>query len=140
MERDDTQRRPDGGTPLPVAAGERTRLLLPWRRITGRLAGLIGESGVCALFGRAVRMLAPRHGWLSVGGERGSIARLLGALEHDLAGVDAKRAESANAELLETFTRLLSALIGDALTARLLAEAEQDSDGREGPPEAQEHT
>lgn len=129
MERDDNQRQP----------GEGARLLPPWRRITGQLAGLIGESGVCALFGRAVRMLAPRYGWLSVGGERTSIAALLARLERDLAGVDAAQAAAANAELLATFMRLLAALIGEGLTARLLADVGTVSDGQDGPPEAQEH-
>ena len=43
----------------------------------------------------------------------------------------------ANAELLNTFTRQLSSLIGEALTARLLEQAraaEQD-----GPEDVQEH-
>lgn len=138
MERDDTQRRAEVGASLPVSAGERARLLLPWRRIAGQLAGLIGESGVCALFGRAVRVLAPRHCWLSVGKERTSIDALLEAYGRDLEGVDAARAMAADGELLDTFTRQLSALIGTALTARLLADARKDQGGREGPPEAQE--
>lgn len=138
MERDDNQRRPDGIAPVPAVPGAGTRLLQPWRRITGQLAGLIGESGVCALFGRTVRMLAPRHGWLSVGGERSSIEALLATLERDLAGVNAEQAAAANAELLATFTRLLAALIGEGLTARLLADAGKEPDGRDGPQEAQE--
>lgn len=139
MDRDHTPRQPGSGAPLLAAADGRADLLQPWRRIIGQLAGLIGDSGVCALFGRAVRMLAPRHGWLSVGGERASIDALLAAYERDLASVDVQQAMGANAELLQTFTRQLSALIGEKLTARLLADAGTDPNGRDGPQEAQEH-
>jgi hypothetical protein len=140
MERDDTQRRVDGGARSSTAAGDVAHLLLPWRRISGQLSGLIGESGVCALFGRAVRMVAPHHAWLGTSGGRTSIAALLEAFARDLAGVDARQAEAANAELLDTFTKQLSALIGAALTTRLLADARRDQEGREGPPEGQEHS
>ncbi|MGJ7917878.1 hypothetical protein ACI48D_20655 [Massilia sp. LXY-6] len=111
--------------------------LRPWRRISGQLTTLIGESGFCALLGRALRTLAVRYEWLSVDSTRKSIDGLLGALERDLAGTDNAVADIANAELLNTFTRQLSTLIGEALTARLLAHAtalEQD-----GPEDVQEH-
>lgn len=141
MDRDDNQRPPvGGGESLPAAAGEHARLLQPWRRIGGLLADLIGESGFCALFGRALRMVAVRHDWLRLPVERKSIDGLLRAYEGDLARVDPARAEEANAALLETFTGQLSALIGAALTTRLLADAKQDTDGRGGPPDVQEHT
>jgi hypothetical protein len=108
-----------------------------WRLISEQLTALIGESGFCALFGRALRTMAVRYEWLSVEVTRKSIDGLLGALEGDLATIDSGVATIANAELLNTFTRQLSTLIGEALTARLLAQAtalEQD-----GPEDVQEH-
>jgi len=111
--------------------------LRPWRRISGQLVTLIGESGFCALFGRAIRTMAVRYDWLSVDTSRKAIDGLLVALERDLAGVERAVADIANAELLNTFTRQLSSLIGEALTARLLEQAraaEQD-----GPEDVQEH-
>jgi hypothetical protein len=141
MDRDDNQRPPSGGSgPVRAAAGEPAGLLQPWRRIGGLLAALIGESGFCVLFGRALRTVAARHAWLGPHGERNSIAALLRAYETDLAGADPAQAAAANAALLDTFTRQLSALIGDTLTARLLADAKQETDGREGPQDGQEHS
>jgi hypothetical protein len=110
--------------------------LRPWRRISRQLVPLIGESGLCALFGRAQRTLAVRYEWLSVKAARKTIDELLSALERDLAGVDPAVADIANVELLNIFTRQLSALIGEALTARLLAQATTSEDG---PEDVQEH-
>jgi hypothetical protein len=143
MERDDKERqltsddgmaRPGGVPPQAGAAVDRLR---PWRRISVHLVTLIGESGFCALFGRALRTLAVRYDWLSVDPARKSIDGLLSALERDLAAADPAAASIANGELLNTFTRQLSSLIGEALTTRLLAQvtaSEQD-----GPEDVQEH-
>jgi hypothetical protein len=131
---DDGKARPGSVAPQAGASVDRLR---PWRRISGQLTALIGESGFCALFGRAMRTLAVRYEWLSVDPARKSIAGLLGALERDMAGVEPAVADIANAELLDTFTRQLSSLIGEALTARLIeqvAASEQD-----GPEDVQEH-
>jgi hypothetical protein len=122
MERDDNQRRQssdDGTLPRTNSSVDRLR---PWRRISGQLVTLIGESGFCALFGRALRTMAVRYEWLSVDITRKSIDGLLGALERDLTGRERAVADIANAELLNTLTRQLSSLIGPALTERLLAD------------------
>jgi hypothetical protein len=111
--------------------------LRPWRRISGQLVILIGESGFCALFGRALRTLAVRYEWLSVDPTRKSIAGLLSALERDMVVVEPTVADIAGAELLNTFTRQLSSLIGEALTARLLEQATASE--QDGPEDVQEH-
>jgi hypothetical protein len=138
MERDDNKRQQssDNGKALPQAGGSVDRLR-PWRRISGQLVTLIGESGFCALFGRALRTMAVRYEWLSVDPTRKSIDGLLGALERDLAGIDPAVAAIANTELLTTFTKQLSSLIGEALTARLLAHATASE--QDGPEDVQEH-
>jgi hypothetical protein len=142
MERDDKERQPTsddgkarpGGVPPQAAAVDRLR---PWRRISVHLVTLIGESGFCALFGRALRTLAVRYDWLSVDPARKSIDGLLSALERDMKAADPAAAGIANAELLNTFTRQLSSLIGEALTTRLLAQATaSEQDGLE---DVQEH-
>ncbi|MGB9107588.1 MAG: hypothetical protein WCC39_02765 [Telluria sp.] len=143
MERDDKERQltSDDGKTRPGGLPPHTRVavdrLRPWRRIGVQLEALIGESGFSALFGRALRTLAVRYDWLSVDPTRKSIDGLLSALERDMAAADPAVAGIANAELLNTFTRQLSSLIGEALTARLLVQAvasEQD-----GPEDVQEH-
>jgi len=127
MERDDNKRQlsSDDGQAQPQTGS--VDRLLPWRRIGGQLVPLIGESGLSALFARAVRMLAVRYEWLSMNAARKSVDELLAALERDLAGAEPAVADIANMELLNTFTRQLSALIGEALTSRLLAQATASS-------------
>jgi hypothetical protein len=138
MERDENKRRQysNDGKAQPQA-GAAADPLRPWRRIGGQLVPLIGENGLCALLGRAVRTMAVRYEWLSVHAARKSIDELLDALERDLAAADPAVAGIANVELLNTFTRQLSALIGEALTSRLLAEATASEP--EGPEDVQEH-
>jgi hypothetical protein len=143
MERDDKERQQSsddgkaqpGG--VPHQAGAPVDRLRPWRRISGQLVILIGESGFCASFGRALRTLAVRYEWLSVDPARKSIDGLLSALERDLAGAEPAVAAIAEAELLNTFTRQLSSLIGEALTARLLEQAKASA--QDGPEDVQEH-
>lgn len=98
-------------------------LLQPWRRIAQQLCPLIGESGFCALFGRAIHMVGPDHAWLSPQQACRSPDQLFGLLEERMALVDIARATAANEILLRTFTQLLETLIGKALTERLLASA-----------------
>jgi hypothetical protein len=138
MERDDNKRQlsSDDGQ-APPQTGAAVDRLRPWRRIGGQLVPLIGESGLCALFGRAVRTLAVRYEWMSVYATRSSIDELLAALERDMDGAEPVVADIANRELLNTFTRQLSTLIGEALTSRLLAKA--TAPDPEGPEDVQEH-
>jgi hypothetical protein len=137
MERDDKQRRQTSDdVTLPRTSSSVDRLR-PWRLISRQLVTLIGESGFCALFGRALRTMAVRYEWLGVDITRKSIDGLLGALERDLAGKERAVADIANAELLNTFTRQLSSLIGEALTARLLEQATASQ--QDGPEDVQEH-
>lgn len=137
MERDDNKRQPSSDDDSAARSGASHGRLRPWRRISAQLATLIGESGFCALFGRAVRTMAVRYEWLSVDPARKSIDELLSALERDLAGADRGVADIANVELLNTFTRQLSSLIGEALTARLLERARASEP--DGPEDVQEH-
>ena len=119
---------------LPVSVG--MDAMQVWLRVGQRLAALIGESGFCALFVRAMRLMNARYEWLSVDPSRRSMADLLAALERDLAHTDSAAAAIAQTELLHTFTRQLSTLIGEALTARLLKEVMAPEPN--GPEDAQE--
>ncbi|MCD2519463.1 hypothetical protein LQ564_24470 [Massilia sp. G4R7] len=110
-------------TGAPTSAAGSGALLQPWRRIAQQLCPLIGESGFCALFGRAVHMIGPEHAWLAQQQPCRSPDQLFTALEERLGSVDAAQAGAANEALLRTFTQLLAALIGEKLTQRLLASA-----------------
>ena len=136
MERDDNKRQQTSANdPAPGRSGEVRPLMAPWHRIVEQLVPLIGELGFCALFGRAARLLSARYGWLGDNAPRKSAAATLAALEEALGSVDPADARIANAELLTTFTKQLTALVGDALTARLLATV---SDRPWGPDDALE--
>lgn len=95
--------------------------LQPWRRIATQLCPLIGESGFCALFGRALHVIGPEHAWLAPPQPCRTPEQLFSSLEERLALADPERAAGANDALLRTFTQLLAALIGERLTQQLLA-------------------
>jgi hypothetical protein len=91
-----------------------------WRRLAAHLCPLVGEAGFCALYGRAVRLSALGEAWQAAPLGVRSVEVLFATHEQNLAAAGPDLAGAANAALLETFTRLLSGLIGEALTARLL--------------------
>lgn len=101
----------------------RADTLTMWRRTGALLSTIIGESGFCALFERAVRLQSARYQWLRTDPACPSIEVLLALYEHDLARADEAEAAIASEELFQAFTKQLSALIGKALTAQLLHDA-----------------
>jgi len=131
MERDHNKRQTSGHDSMSGQAGEVHQPMAPWRRIGEQLVPLIGELGFCALFGRAARLLAARYDWIGAVASGKSAAALLGALEAAMAAADPAEVRVANAELLATFTRQLTALVGEALTARLLASVHARPPGSE---------
>ncbi|KQV51979.1 hypothetical protein [Massilia sp. Root335] len=102
--------------------GHAQALIRPWSRLGRQLVPLIGEGGFVALFTRSARLLAPPRPWLSVDLGRRTSTLLLTALENDLAGADPAEAAATHEELMGIFVRQLGALIGPALTTRLLTE------------------
>jgi hypothetical protein len=97
--------------------------LLPWRRLLQHLSPLIGDSGFSALHGRALRLRGADYPWLGMPPPALHSATLLEAMQKDLDQQAPDIAHAANEALLATFTELLSGLIGEALTIRLLAAA-----------------
>jgi hypothetical protein len=105
--------------------------LWPWERLAEHLTPLIGDGGFCALYGRAVRLTAPEFKWITASQPAHSIESLFQTLREDFASVEAVPAGQANNLLLDTYTGLLSALIGEVLTTRLLNSAwNEESDGK----------
>ena len=105
-------------------------LVLPWLRLCEQLTPLIGESGFCVLFGRALRLSTPRFGCLSACDSSRPVAGLFTSLTRILNEMGPEHAGAANRALLETFTTLLGSLIGDALTEQLLHVAQVSGDGQ----------
>jgi hypothetical protein len=91
-----------------------------WPEVTARLAPVIGERGVDAIFRRALHQTSAAFPWLQIAGDRGSVVSVLGNLETCLAGQKTAAAAAASQRLLMTFTELLAAMIGESLTERLL--------------------
>ena len=112
----------------PGQATDSAGLLAPWRRIAQQLCPLIGESGFCALFGRACHVVGPDYAWLVPHQPCRSPEQLFATLEERMALVEAPRAAAAHDALLRTFTQLLAALIGQGLTQRLLVSATVTAD------------
>jgi hypothetical protein len=90
-----------------------------WLRLAHQLSPLVGENGFCALYARAVRLVRPEFDWLSGNQSSKSVEQLMETLTSDFRSVEPAVADRAHAALLNTFTKLLSALIGEALTIRL---------------------
>jgi len=105
-------------------------LVLPWLRLSEQLMPLIGESGFCALFGRALRLSSPRFEGLSSCDSTRPAADLFMSLTRTLNEIGPGQAGAANGVLLETFTTLLGTLIGEALTKQLLHVAQVGGDGQ----------
>jgi hypothetical protein len=104
------------GADTPVEATATT-----WRLVAAQLTPVIGERGFEALFGRALHMTSTTVPWLVAGADRGGGASPLPSLERCLARQDPSTAAEASYTLLLTFTELLTGLIGESLTTRLLA-------------------
>lgn len=107
-----------------------SQLLQPWRRLAQQLCPLIGDSGFCALLGRAIHMAGPEHAWLAPQQSCSLPEQLFALLEERMVGVDAARAAAASDTLLRTFTQLLASLIGEALTQRVLSSAMTTADSQ----------
>jgi hypothetical protein len=97
-----------------------------WARLAARLSPLIGDTGFNALYGRSTRLVIVQFDWLTMPMSSQSTEMLFATLNGNLLSVDAARANAANIALLDTFTKLLSGLIGEALTIRLLNTAWAD--------------
>ncbi|HWI13715.1 MAG TPA: hypothetical protein VNT02_05650 [Burkholderiales bacterium] len=99
-----------------------------WEEIATRIAPIIGERGFRALYARSVHLVQARFPWVASPAApeqaHSFFVTLAESLERQPSGVaaDAQRA------LLMTFTQLLDAFIGEALTSRLLQSAPSDGD------------
>lgn len=105
-------------------------LVRPWLRLGEQLTPLIGESGFCALFGRALRLTAVRFDCLGHCDPSRPLGDLFASLTRTLNEAGPEHAGAANAALLDIFTAQLRTLIGDALTKQLLHVATEGGDGQ----------
>jgi hypothetical protein len=92
-----------------------------WQQVAERLVPVIGARGVDALLGRTLHLTNKALPWLAMTGNDGGSAALLVSLKTRLAGGETTAAAEAGHALLATFADLLTTLIGESLTDRLLA-------------------
>lgn len=94
--------------------------MLAWEQLAAHLSSLIGEAGFCALYARALAVAGAPEALVRSSASLRSIDSLVAQLREGLAVLDPAQACAVNAAVLDTFTKLLSGLIGEGLTARLL--------------------
>jgi len=100
--------------------GIATRAAHLWRDIDSALAPIIGHAGVAALYRRSLYLTRTGHPCLTVVYEAISVSDRYIALETALSQQTPADATAAISALLQTFHGLLTHLIGESLTERLL--------------------
>jgi hypothetical protein len=99
-----------------------------WLALLGRLTPIVGQRGFHALYVRSLNLTRVVHPWLSPPDEQNASPELTFAqLGNDLGSQPAAVALKANKALLSSFTGLLDALIGPALTIQLTQLSVADS-------------
>lgn len=92
-----------------------------WQELAERLTPIIGERGFGSLYTRSLHLTQKDFPWMALA-QSGMDASVLpfSSLKESLQHQHPAPAEDANRRLLTTFTTLLSSLIGETLTARLV--------------------
>ncbi|MDM5177407.1 hypothetical protein PO883_09415 [Massilia sp. DJPM01] len=114
---------PDGECAARAAA------LNAWERLMTHLTPLIGEAALCAMYARARHLTFPDSLPSPVLRELRSAALLLDQLGTQLGAMEPQAADAFHRAMLESYTRLLAGLIGEALTVRLMNTAWTERSG-----------
>jgi hypothetical protein len=94
--------------------------VLTWRDIDAALSPIIGQRGVAALYQRSLHLTRDGYPWLATVYESTLQEGDFTALQTALSQQTSSAAAAGNSTLLQTFCDLLSNLIGQSLTERLL--------------------
>ena len=105
-----------GASSEEVAALVTTTLV----RIDLALSPIVGQRGMAALYKRSLHIARPMHPWLPTAAEGAESEMDLADLTAALATRTSADAAAAGAQLLKSFRALLTTLIGESLTERLL--------------------
>jgi hypothetical protein len=106
-----------------------TRTLWSWEQVAFHLTPLIGDAGLQSLYARAMHLVLPQCPALGPPQRNQQSESSFHKLKSDLESMDAAEAARASNLLLATFTELLSTLIGESLTSRILRSAWTDEAG-----------
>lgn len=107
-----------GDAPDANAVAEAT--IRTWHEVATRIVPVIGVGGRDVLFNRSLHLTCMAFPWLTIVGDHRDSTALLANLKERLAGRETAAATEASYTLLVTFTEMLTNLIGESLTARLL--------------------
>jgi hypothetical protein len=105
-----------GASSQEVAAHVTTTLV----RIDLALSPIVGHRGMAALYKRSLHISRPMHPWLPTTVEGAESEMDLADLSAALATRTSADAAAAGTQLLKSFRALLTTLIGESLTERLL--------------------
>lgn len=95
-----------------------------WSDIESALQPVLGPRGVAALFERSLYLVAARYPWLApLKAAWGDAGELMTELKAALSAQQPGVAAQAGTEIFTTFRELLTTLIGDRLSERLLQAA-----------------
>jgi hypothetical protein len=92
-----------------------------WSQVAALLTPVIGARGVDVIFRRSLYLTSKAFPWLAFGEEHRDSAALLESLKARLAGRDTDVAAEAGYILMVTFIELLTTLIGESLTERMVS-------------------
>jgi hypothetical protein len=104
----------------PTAGEIAETMINTWLQVAARLSPVIGVRGTDVLFGRSLHLTSIAYPWLAMAGNQGDRASLLSIIKTRIEGCEADAAADAGYALLTTFVELLTTLIGESLTERLL--------------------
>ena len=107
-----------GDAPDANAVAEAT--ILTWHEVATRIVPVIGVGGSDVLFNRSLHLTCMAFPWLTIVGDHRDSTALLANLKERLAGRETAAATEASYTLLVTFSEMLTTLIGESLTVRLL--------------------
>ena len=116
---------PERGTDAKATAEAASRT---WHEIALRLTPIIGERGFRVLYARSVHLAQSTFPWLIPPAESDQMGSYFTSLCESLERQQPAIAADAQRALLLTFTESLNALIGGALTTRLLPCVPNDDD------------
>ncbi|MGK2944647.1 MAG: hypothetical protein ACSLFC_07895 [Desulfuromonadales bacterium] len=108
-----------GDAPDASAVAEATAST--WRQVAALLTPVIGARGVDVIFRRALSLTSKIFQWLALGEAQGDSVALLVSLKAQLAGQETDVAAEAGCTLMVTFIELLTTLIGESLTERMVS-------------------
>ena len=91
-----------------------------WRDVDAALSPIIGQRGVAALFNRSLSLTVPAYDWLDTVRDGAVQTGDFSALHEALSQQTTSNGVAANCALLQKFGDVLTKLIGESLTARLL--------------------